>query len=348
LPELAAWLRLPTRQELTSTTPLALAAAWTSITTETPNIEHFNPLGDGNTDGQVEADGADFYADMILLRAAKCEGGVVDMVADAVLAYDLFDPNSRWKAFACLLSGTGLRLQGLLEGARVALREGYGRSVVDMPVVAALCASEQAWLGIDEQDWDSAGDSAVRARLALDEHGLTRGCAPFATWSVSAWVSARSGETDLARHYVQKAVAASSDLKGSLVITPVLAEARVSLAHALLLLGDVRSARRNLNEAEVVGARLGGFDAFRSGVADIRSVVDAAYASTAAIVPLTPAELRVLRYLPTYLSFNAIARDLILSTNTVKTQAIAIYRKLGVSSRADAVQKAKEQGLLPA
>ena len=47
-------------------------------------------------------------------------------------------------------------------------------------------------------------------------------------------------------------------------------------------------------------------------------------------VPLTTAELRVLRYLPTHLSFQAMADELFVSRNTVKTQAIAIYRKLGV------------------
>ncbi len=64
------------------------------------------------------------------------------------------------------------------------------------------------------------------------------------------------------------------------------------------------------------------------------------------VVPLTTAELRVLRYLPTHLSFQAIAEELFVSRNTVKTQAIAIYRKLGVSSRGEAVTAALELGLI--
>ena len=62
--------------------------------------------------------------------------------------------------------------------------------------------------------------------------------------------------------------------------------------------------------------------------------------------PMTPAELRVLRYLPTHLTFAAIADELFVSRNTVKTQAIAIYRKLGVSTRDRAVQSAQSVGLL--
>ena len=62
--------------------------------------------------------------------------------------------------------------------------------------------------------------------------------------------------------------------------------------------------------------------------------------------PMTPAEMRVLRYLPTHLTFAAIADELFVSRNTVKTQAISIYRKLGVSSRGPAVDAARSLGLL--
>jgi LuxR family transcriptional regulator, maltose regulon positive regulatory protein len=61
---------------------------------------------------------------------------------------------------------------------------------------------------------------------------------------------------------------------------------------------------------------------------------------------LTTAELRLLPLLPTHLSFHEIADRLYLSRNTVKTHAISIYRKLGVSSRGEAVQRAQEIGLL--
>ncbi|HXW78315.1 MAG TPA: LuxR C-terminal-related transcriptional regulator, partial [Acidimicrobiales bacterium] len=59
-------------------------------------------------------------------------------------------------------------------------------------------------------------------------------------------------------------------------------------------------------------------------------------------------EMRVLRYLPTYMTFEEIGRDLVVSKTTVKTQAIAVYRKLGVKSRAEAVRKAYRQGLFSA
>ena len=63
-------------------------------------------------------------------------------------------------------------------------------------------------------------------------------------------------------------------------------------------------------------------------------------------MPLTPAELRLLPYLQTHLTAHMIAERLFLSSHTVKTEVKAIYRKLGVSSRNDAVQRATAIGLL--
>jgi len=50
--------------------------------------------------------------------------------------------------------------------------------------------------------------------------------------------------------------------------------------------------------------------------------------------------------LPTHLSFKAIAERLYVSINTVKSQARSIYRKLGVTSRAEAVTAARGAGLV--
>ena len=61
---------------------------------------------------------------------------------------------------------------------------------------------------------------------------------------------------------------------------------------------------------------------------------------------LTVAELRVLPLLATHLSFPEIGAELFLSPNTVKSQAISLYRKLGVSSRSQAVAKSRELDLL--
>jgi LuxR family maltose regulon positive regulatory protein len=63
---------------------------------------------------------------------------------------------------------------------------------------------------------------------------------------------------------------------------------------------------------------------------------------------LTGAELRLLPLLATHLSFREIGERLHVSRNTVKTQAISVYRKLGVSNRSDAIERASGLGLVDA
>src|SRR5262249_25020871 len=60
--------------------------------------------------------------------------------------------------------------------------------------------------------------------------------------------------------------------------------------------------------------------------------------------PLSRAELLVLMRLPR--STSAIAGDLYLSQNTVKSHLRAIYRKLGVHTRDEAMARARALGLL--
>ncbi|HJY68942.1 MAG TPA: LuxR C-terminal-related transcriptional regulator, partial [Streptosporangiaceae bacterium] len=62
--------------------------------------------------------------------------------------------------------------------------------------------------------------------------------------------------------------------------------------------------------------------------------------------PLSQAESRVLRYLPTKLSAPEIAGQLYLSVNTVKTHMRHLYDKLGVHRRHEAVEQARALGLL--
>jgi LuxR family maltose regulon positive regulatory protein len=62
--------------------------------------------------------------------------------------------------------------------------------------------------------------------------------------------------------------------------------------------------------------------------------------------PLSPGELRVLGHLPSNLSVPEISRELFLSMNTVKTHTRHIFAKLGAHNRTEAVERARELGLL--
>ena len=65
------------------------------------------------------------------------------------------------------------------------------------------------------------------------------------------------------------------------------------------------------------------------------------------MVSLTPAETRVLSLLPTYLTLAAIGTRLGIGRPTVKTHVESIYKKLGATNRAEAVNLAERAGLLP-
>jgi LuxR family maltose regulon positive regulatory protein len=64
------------------------------------------------------------------------------------------------------------------------------------------------------------------------------------------------------------------------------------------------------------------------------------------VEPLTDRERAVLEYLPTMMSNNEIAQQLLVSVNTVKTHLKSVYRKLGVERRRDAVVRARHLEIL--
>jgi LuxR family maltose regulon positive regulatory protein len=67
---------------------------------------------------------------------------------------------------------------------------------------------------------------------------------------------------------------------------------------------------------------------------------------TSLAVPLTCSELAVLRFLPSHMTNQEIAEALFLSINTVKTHLRSVYRKLGVTTRRQAITRGGRLGLL--
>jgi DNA-binding NarL/FixJ family response regulator len=79
-------------------------------------------------------------------------------------------------------------------------------------------------------------------------------------------------------------------------------------------------------------------------VAAAEAVTEAA--ATVKAASITLAQARVLRYLPTPLTFAVIADKLGISRSAAKERAERAYKKLGVHSRAEAVERARVLGLL--
>ncbi|MFY9669876.1 MAG: LuxR C-terminal-related transcriptional regulator, partial [Trebonia sp.] len=124
-------------------------------------------------------------------------------------------------------------------------------------------------------------------------------------------------------------------------------QARIELARCYLALSDIVAARILLREATEVLTRRPSLGIFAGQAADLRVELSYARSSFApGVTALTAAELRLLPMLPTHLSFPEIAEEMFLSRHTVKSEAMSLYRKLGASSRNQAVTRSRELGLL--
>jgi LuxR family maltose regulon positive regulatory protein len=122
----------------------------------------------------------------------------------------------------------------------------------------------------------------------------------------------------------------------------------LELVRAYLELEDAAGARVAMREANDILQLRPALGVLPKHANQLGLELDAIRGGTVGASSLTAAELRVLPLLPTHLSFSEIGERLFVSPHTVKTQAMSIYRKLGVSSRSEAVQRAREIGVLVA
>src|SRR5262249_5366974 len=125
------------------------------------------------------------------------------------------------------------------------------------------------------------------------------------------------------------------------------APARLELVELHLGLGNPARARELLDEIDEILAHRPSLGVVQGRAARLRRDLDAGRPMSGdRASQLTAAELRLLPPPARHPSFREIAERLSISRNTVKTQAIAVYRKLNVSSRSQAVARARELGIL--
>ena len=122
---------------------------------------------------------------------------------------------------------------------------------------------------------------------------------------------------------------------------------RIQLAKVHLAKGDVSTARHLLREIDDILLHRPDLGALVDQVTALRTLLTAStQGERGGAPPLTAAELRLLPYLQTHLTLAEIGERLFVSRNTVGSEVTSIYRKLGGSSRADAVRQATAVGLL--
>jgi DNA-binding CsgD family transcriptional regulator len=204
-----------------------------------------------------------------------------------------------------------------------------------------------AAIALDEQDDGTAEALSQEAldimhRAELDEH----------PWAATSWVThgillGRRGDLDGATQAIERGVEFGERLRA----WQLTVYASLALAEVRQRQHEIVAARRLLSRARGI---LEAVPDPGNGLERLAKTEKMLRLRTARARPTVPApfwelserELAVLRLLPSGLSQREIAAELYVSFNTMKTHMRSIFAKLGVSSRAEAVERARELGLL--
>ena len=276
-----------------------------------------------------------------VLRALMCRCGVEQMRADA--------DEAAWKLTAAgivapaapFLQGMAAVLSGDPEGGDAFFEDAVSMGEVAASDVLAEALCEQCLLAMARNQWRRAEALAGEARSALRRTGIQDALVS----SVEARVAIHRGDVSAARRNLVSA----QRLRPLLTYAqPHLAlQARIELTRVHLALADLAGARTLMGEIDELLKRRPGLGTLVEEAGSLRARLAKEHGSSApGASALTGAELRLLPLLSTHLPVPEIAAELFLSPHTIKSQMKSIYRKLDVSTRTQAVSRARELGLL--
>jgi LuxR family maltose regulon positive regulatory protein len=298
-----------------------------------------------NDQGPV-SDGSRSSAWVSVLNAGLGGDGLEQMRSDATAALGELAGRSPLVPFALLMLGVAQVLADERSAAEVTLTEAATLARPSAPLVASVAFAELSLLEQTDPgggNWERAEELALMARDAAEELGdevSVFGTLAYAASARSAlrnanWV--RAGDDIALTH---RLLPRATEAIGWLAV-----QARVELTRAHLALNDVGAARELVAEIDrllLARPHLG----LESAAHELHARIEALQEMSQTVSALTAAELRLLPLLTTHLTFRQIADHLYVSRNTIKTQSISVYRKLGVSSRTEAIDRAVEIGLL--
>ncbi len=346
LATIRSWLHRFSDKQIATSPPLCLAAATVALANGDGALgEHWARIGvKALDDAGATAAGGSLASAFALIRASLARDGIARMDADATRAGESLSQESPWVAECCLLRGIAAHLGGDHERARARLDEGARRGAVVAPLVQVLCLAQLALLAIEQGDWDEGARLACRARAQGERFGLAPYPSVALVPAICALVDAHRGRVEDARRDLRRSIR----LLHEVVDFPSWyeAEIRIALAHAAMRLDEPNCARQRLTEAKSLLELVPDAPVLDAWLRRAMSYLDASVAAANGDSGLTPAELRTLQYLPTHYSFREIGEQLDVSVNTVRSHARAVYRKLGASTRREAVDRARKRGLI--
>jgi LuxR family maltose regulon positive regulatory protein len=296
-------------------------------------------------DGDLPDGSASVDSWRTLVRAQLCRQGVAQMRADAehslrTLAPGSFNrPNAALQlAFAEWLAGDDDEADDRF--ADVA-EEGLQMGTLE---AAAVAYGERAAIAVARETWVPAEESVDRALQIIRRSRMEEYPSTTIALAMAARVALHRGAADRAQEFLARAQRLRTRLTYALPYFAV--HARLELARAYLVLADAGGAWTMLREIEPILRRRPDLGRLPAEVEDLRASLKTMRANAPGTSTLTAAELHVLPYLATHLTFPEIGDRLYLSRHTVKSHAMAIYRKLNVTSRNEGVERAHELGLL--
>jgi len=277
-----------------------------------------------------------------VLRAVMCRRGIVQMRADADEAVRKFAAANSMVAVALLCQGLARILSGDLDGSDALLEDAARRAAeVGAHETRADALCERSLLAMADGDWSRAEILAAQARDALRPIGMET----LLDSAVQARTAMHRGDVAAARRELVSALPLRPLL--TYAMPHIAVQARIQLIHVHLVLADMAGARTLMREIDEILKRRPGLGTLVDEALELRARLSAESGpAVPGVFSLTTAELRVLPMLATHLSFPEIGAEMFLSPHTVKSQAMSIYRKLGASSRNQAVIRSRELGLL--
>lgn len=289
-------------------------------------------------------DGSTMESTLAYLRAILSRDGVDEMRRDAQIAWEGLSPASPYRATMLHTEGISYLVQGDHDRADPILAHAFDVATgANALPLAALILAERCIVAAQRDRWAEVATLAHRA-VAIVEAGRFEDY--WTSALVYAWAARAAlhrGDIPKARYYVGRAARLRPLLTYALPVVSV--QALLELARAYIALADPGGSAAVLGQVQEILKQRPDLGVLPKLAEELQSKLAKIKAVAVGASSLTAAELRLLPLLSTHLSFREIGERLHLSSNTVKTQAYSVYRKLGVSSRSGAVTRTRELGL---
>ena len=319
--------------------PLAIATAWVAALAgdqeRALQCAEVAQRGSWNwpmPDGTVSLESA-----LAIMSSAFGLGGASGMLEAAKRAVELESRANGWRALALMLLGVAQTLEGEVESARKSLDEAVhlsrGETATGTTSLAYL-----ALIDLLEGHETKAFRHAQRALAVVERPGMRNYMPSICTYAIVAHLQWRRGELDAAAVTCERVSALLPRLTEAYWWQMI--ETRILLAPVLAARGCDEQAATYLRDAAVLLAeRIDAGKLHEWHIEAERKLGAGNYANSNSRA-LSDAEWRILRLLASNLTLREIGSELRLSMNTVRTHKRSIYRKLGVSSRMDAIRAA--------